>query len=260
MMHFTRLDMPEQEYRAFPAVSQSVLKAFWDCPRKFKLSTPSDPTPNMIFGSFVDSLWLKGDISKFAVAPEGTDFRTKAGKEWKASVPSDVSVVSWEMNLRGLGAINRLSNVPEIHKVREACDVQVAVFAELCGVQCKGLVDLAPKERRRGLADLKTAPSADPSEWSKYVYNNRLHWQAAMYIDLWNRATGEDLQEFFHIVVEQEAPHEPAMHALSRDFIHLGREQYRKALQLYAECKEKDEWPGYPMLTVIEPPKWALRD
>lgn len=251
--------MPDEEYRAIPAVSQSVLKAFVDCPRKFKLSPKREATPNMIYGSYLDAMWLCHDTAKFAVIPEGLDGRTNAGKTWKAENESKV-IVTQEQHQRALNAMKRLDSIPEIREVRESCDVQVAVVAEIEGVLCKGLIDLCPKDGlRAGLGDLKTAPSANPSDWPRYVFNMRLHWQAATYLDLWNRATGEDLQEFFHFVSEQEDPHEPAMIALHQDFITLGRDQYRSALRKYAECQAKDEWPGYEVCAVVSPEPWMFK-
>jgi hypothetical protein len=251
--------MPDAEYRAIPAVSQSTLKAFADCPRKFKLAPKREATPNMIYGALVDALWLSGDMSRFALMPGGLDGRTNAGKAWKAA-NADKDVVSFDMHAMAAEAVRRLDSTPEITEARAACDAQVAVVAEIEGVMCKGLIDLCPKDGlRNGLADIKTAASADPSNWSRYVFTMRLHWQAALYLDLWNRASGEDLQEFFHIVSEQEPPHEPAMLALHHDFITLGRDEYRRALRRYNDCQTKDEWPGYEPMAVIAPEKWMLR-
>ncbi len=251
--------LPDANYRAIPAVSQSTLKAFSDCPRKWKLSEKKEPTPAMIYGSLVDALWLTGDTSRFAFMPHDLDGRTKEGKAWK-SENAGREIVTADMRQRAQAACARLNETPDIKAARDACDVQVAVVAELEGVLCKGLIDLCPRDGvRSGLADLKTAASADPETWGRYVYNTRLHWQAAMYLDLWNRATGEDLQDFFHIVSEQEPPHEPCMMPLSRDFIALGRTEYRRALARFAECREKDEWPGYPSGAVVDVEPWMLR-
>lgn len=251
--------MKDADYRAIPAVSQSTLKAFADCPRKFKLAPKREATPAMIYGSYVDALWLTGDTSEFAAQPADLDGRTAAGKAWKAS-NADKRIITSDAHERATNAVKRLHDCPEISEARQACDVQVAVVAEIEGVLCKGLIDLAPKDGLRGgLADLKTAASGDPSEWSRYVFNMRLHWQAAMYLDLWNRAAGESLEDFFHIVSEQEPPHEPSMMALSHEFVALGRDEYRRALRLYAECQAKDEWPGYTTNAVIAPEPWMLK-
>lgn len=249
--------MKDEDYRAREGVSQSTLKAFMECPQKFRLSPKKESTPAMRYGSYVDAMWLSRDVSRFAVQPPDIDFRTKDGKAWKAE-NADKTIITCEQHACASRAIERLNATPQIREARESCDVQVAVFAEIEGVQCKGLIDLCPKDGVRGaLADLKTAPSADPKEWGRYAYNNGLAIQAAMYLDLWNLAAGEDLQEFWHIVSEQEPPHEPCMMALSTEFIQLGRAQYRSAIRRYAECVEKDEWPGYEMCLTIEPPKWA---
>lgn len=251
--------LPDSVYRAIPAVSQSTLKRFADCPRRFKLAPPIESTPNMRYGSYVDALWLSGDLSAFAVQPEGIDFRTNVGKAWKAENVGK-TIITYEQYTFAAAAVARLISVPEIREAREACDVQVAVVAEIDGILCKALIDLCPQDGMRGaLGDLKTAPSADPNDWPRYAYDMRLHWQAAMYLDVWNRATGEDLESFFHFVSEQAPPHEPAMLALSTKFIDLGRDQYRRALRQYDDCQKTDVWPGYPVNAVIEPEPWMTR-
>lgn len=267
--------LPDATYRAIPAVSQSTLKEFADCPQKWKLSPAREATPNMLYGSLVDSLWLTGDVSRFAVQPAtytGQDRKKQpVEKKWNNSATFCAEwcelqeaygkeIVSAETFTMAQEAVRRLNAVQEIREIRDGCDVQVAVVAEIDGVLCKGLLDLCPKEgmERMGLADLKTAQSGNPAEWARYVFNNRLHWQAAMYLDLWHLATGEALQEFFHIVSEQSPPHEPSLMALAHEFIELGRGQYRQALARYRECKQRDEWPGYEMGRVISPSKWMF--
>lgn len=266
--------MPDDEYRAIPAVSQSTLKRFYDCPQKFKLSPPIEPTANMIYGSLVDALWLTGDVSKFAVQPatyEGLD-RKKMPVQKKWSNNADFckdwcelqeaqgkEVVSAETFAMAQAAVARLNATTEIREVRDNCDVQVAVVAEIEGIMCKGLIDLCPRDgMRMGLGDLKTAQSANPAGWSRYCFNMRLHWQAAMYLDLWNLATGEGLEHFFHFVSEQAPPHEPCMMALSPEFIAMGRDEYRRALRRYQECVTSGVWPGYPSGAVIGVEKWML--
>lgn len=268
-------NLPDAVYRAIPAVSQSTLKRFADCPQKFKLAPPIDVTANMIYGSLLDALWLTGDMEPFAVQPAtypGVDRKKQpCEKKWNNSADhcslwceqqeaAGKTIVTAEMWHRAMDAKARLNGIPEIREAREACDIQVAVVAEIEGILCKALIDLCPRDGvRRALGDLKTAPSADPQDWPRYAYKMRLHWQAAMYLDVWNAASGETLEAFFHFVSEQEAPHEPATLALSDTFIGLGRDQYRRALRHYDECRKTDTWPGYPVNAVVYPEKWMLR-
>ena len=86
------------------------------------------------------------------------------------------------------------------------------------------------------------------------------HAKPALYLDLWNKESGEKLEWFYHFVSEQDAPHEPCFMPLSQEFITIGRIKYQRALRLWAECQEKQEFPGYPMNVVTQPEKWMLKE
>lgn len=289
-------NLPDAVYRAIPAVSQSTLKDFMVCPQKWKLAPKKEVTPAMRYGSLVDSMWLTRDLSRYAVQPptyetEGmrcpicgsiTDSQKCAKckverqrvtvqnqwsgnsttcREWVAArEAAGMEVITHDQFTMAKNACARLDAVEEIKKQRERCDVQVAVVSELCGVMCKGLIDMVPKkEFRKALGDLKTAQSADPKDWPRQVYDRGHAFQAALYLDLWNKESGESLEWFYHFVSEQAPPHEPCFMPLSQAFINLGRIQYQRALRLWAECQEKQEFPGYPMNVVTEVENWMLK-
>lgn len=288
--------LPDEVYRAIPCVSQSTLRDFMDCPRKWKLSPPKEVTPNMLWGSLVDAIWLSGNVSRYAIEPSVylskgmqcpqcksvTDSQkcakckcprveVEVQKDWSNN--SDTcrqwaeeqraigkEIVSSEAWVRAHAAVARLNSVEEIALQRSRCHVQVAVIGEIDDVMVKGLIDMVPFDQfRNALGDLKTAPSADPRDWPKYVFNNRLHIQAWIYLTLWNQQKGETLHNWYHFVVEQEAPHEPCYQPLSQEFLRLGERDTRDALALWKQCQEEKEFPGYPMNVVCEPENWMLR-
>jgi hypothetical protein len=289
--------LPDSVYRRIPAVSQSLLRAFIDagCPRKFKRMPRKPVTDAMRYGLLLDAKWLTGDLSRFAIQPETYDvtglkcpqcgsiteskqcrkcrcdrvettvpaeWSNNAAKcrEWRAEREAEgKEVITKDMVEQAEAAIARLNEDQEIREARENCDVQVAAIAEIDGVLCKALIDLLPKDGvRKALADLKAALTADPDEWPSYVFNGKLHVQSAFYLDVWNRASGEDLQEFWHFISETSEPYEPSIQPMSQEFIALGRDEYRRALRRYDECRTKGEWPGYESRATM-PKKWMLR-
>lgn len=289
--------LPDAVYRKIPAVSQSLLKDFAPCPRKWKLAPPKKVTDAMRYGSLVDALWLSGDVSRYALQPtvylstgmecpvckSVTDSKKCAKcrvervevqvetpwsnnsttcRDWHAEREREgkevVSREAWQM---AHNACKRLNEVPEIRIHRERCDTQVAVVSTIDGILVKGLIDMLPHEKwRTTLGDLKCPPSADPEDWPKYVYNNRLHWQAYLYLTIWNQESGENVQWFEHFVSEQDPPHEPCYMPLSQDFIALGRRDVGRAIRQWAECQERAEYPGYEMNVETQPADWMLRE
>lgn len=289
-------NLPDDVYRAIPATSQSTLKRFADCPRRWKLSPPVKPTEAMKFGLLVDNMWLSGDTSRYAVQPfdydtkrmrcpecgsmtdskkcakckmdrvEVTvklpwDNRSTTCQEWVSEQEQQgrevVSYDTWQM---AKAACVRLDSVPEMKLHRSRCDVQVAVLSEIEGCAVKCLIDVVPHEEYRvSLGDLKVATTADPKKWARYVYDYRLHWQAALSLDLWNKESGENIQWFHHFVVESQPPHEPCYMPLSQDFIALGRRDVGRSLRMWAEAQEKNEFPGYEMNVETQVENWMLR-
>lgn len=146
------------------------------------------------------------------------------------------------------------------------------------GVLCKGRFDLwIPGECSP--ADLKTTQIAkatpdQPTFWND-AFRLKYHWQVAMYLD-GVRALGlvpeDERPRFLLIAVEKErGGKETPKHLVntfdiyddpgsdSFDFIDRGRRHYMTELEIYRQCKESGEWPGYgdeskPMMLPI----WAL--
>jgi hypothetical protein len=138
-------------------------------------------------------------------------------------------------------------------------------------VKVKGLKDLVPHTGsgfEDSLADFKTCRDAHPRSWQKAVFEHDYHTQAALYLDLWNAATGEARDSFRHILQESFPPYQPAKRLLSPHFISMGREKYRRILKRYCECLSTGQWPDYDTDTkaevvvdgwkVSEPCDWML--
>ena len=66
-----------------------------------------------------------------------------------------------------------------------------------------------------------------------------------MYLDGFNKATGESRREFRHVLQESFAPWEVGKRWLTSEFLAIGRTKYKEALKRYCQCLKDDEWPGY---------------
>jgi hypothetical protein len=112
------------------------------------------------------------------------------------------------------------------------------------GVPVKSLLDLVPTDGTF-LADLKSTNCAHPRAWKKSVFTYNYHVQASRHLDLWNAATGDQRNDFRHILQENVHPFEVAKRFLSSEFIALGRQRYIGALKRYAKALQTGVWETY---------------
>lgn len=91
--------------------------------------------------------------------------------------------------------------------------------------------------------------TTDASEWhaAQTIANYGYHQQAAFYSDIYEWASGEPLQGFAFIFVEETPPYALAIYVLGPDDLDRGRYLYRRALSIYANCLDRNEWPSYPV-------------
>jgi hypothetical protein len=118
------------------------------------------------------------------------------------------------------------------------------------------------------VSDLKiVAPAhASPEGFGKAIYNFGYHQTAAFYMDGIKAVYGHYPTHWVHIVVEKpeagvdaaNAPMTVSLYELPGEDIERGRLLNRAAIDLFARCLERNQWPGYaddPKLVGL--PVWA---
>jgi hypothetical protein len=110
------------------------------------------------------------------------------------------------------------------------------------------------------LVDVKTC--GDIGMFEKSIANYNYHIQAAFYMDVFELATGTKPGNFLFIAVEKQAPFDCAIIQLSKEYLEIGRMQYKKALNEMKSCQESGNFPGVmgdnPVLT-IDAPYWLWK-
>jgi hypothetical protein len=252
----------EEQYRAHPAANYSVLKhASRSAAHMAEAMQPTEPNAAMLLGSLTDwLLFSEGKDQRFAVAPR-CDRRTKEGKEmWQRFADASIGkvVIDQEDLWKAEAMVQAIRRNQTAMALISGNQYQVPIVweDEDTGVECKALLDsVTPKVT---ITDLKTTQNADWREFSRSCANFGYYMQAAYYIDAYKAATGEELPYTF-IAVENTKPHAVAVYRLDDAAIEAGRQRYKDALSLYAECKKNGCWPAYPEhLQVLEMPGWVL--
>lgn len=251
-----------EAYRKVQAINKSLLDhiAPPNTPAhcKHRMTEPESETPALRLGHLTHSAILEPESAKtWAIAPEGLDFRTKEGRAWKEA-NTEKEIVPWTEHQRISAMRDAVWRHPAAGQLLLGARVERSIFAwdEPTGLPVKARVDaIAPV----ALVDLKTTESAAPRAFAKDMARFRYHVQGAFYLDLYAAIHPETVQAeaFLIIAVEKSPPYAVAVYLIERAAIDKGRAEYRRDLDLFAQCYRADCWPAYS--DQIEPltlPDW----
>lgn len=258
------LSMGEAQYRAADGISKSALD-YIAPPRTaahYKAYIDGllyvEQTPAMRFGSLVHRAVLEPDTYRnaFVIKPEGMNFATREGKEWKSAQTKPILANDEASKVSQIvDAVWKHSYAKRL--LKDAVTEQCLFAMDSHNMLRKGRLDALIKGS--AVPDLKTTQCADPREFERSIGKFRYHVQAAYYLDLC-KLVGIDKSQFVYIVVEKEPPFAVAVYSLDSEAIELGRLEYQRDLAAVRECLEKGTWPGFPEdITVVGLPEWMRK-
>lgn len=282
------------EYHSGPGISKSGLDLieisplhYWDRylrPRtEEELAAQEEQKKHYKIGTAIHTAILEPDTfhDRYIVLPEDAPKRpTKA--QYKAKKPSDETLYAigwWETmdatlaekgaeiltkeELEICSAVAGSTQASRIGKrvFSEPGVAEVSVYWEdpETGVLCKCRPDwLLTPHSTPAILDVKSTKSAHPEEFARSAFNYNYHVAAAWYLDGYELATGERPDSFMFLAIEKVSPWACAWYFADEGMIEAGRRQYRKALNTYADCLQKNGWPGYSdKLLGLSLPRWA---
>lgn len=264
--------------RGDPAFSMSrgELVAFALNPEKYLASTPDDDdTPATLFGRLVETLEMAPETFEklFAIHPENypceptkrdpreeKPWTTRADycKEWEEEAEqAGLTPISPKLKAEADIAVKAAQAYGPRAELVACSKKQVFVSGEwedkatglVIPIRC--LIDLVPDVKHptmgKWLADSKTARNGDPSNFARVCDESSYDCQAALSIDLYSKATGEDRCEWVLPLSENTPPFHivKPMPALTHEFLEYGRAKVHRALARYAQCLATNEWPSY---------------
>lgn len=128
-------------------------------------------------------------------------------------------------------------------------------------LRCRPDSRVTLKNGRRILVDLKTADNADPAAFGRTADNFGYVQQHPFYLA---GAQAHDLVDadstFVFVLVEKDPPYLVSVVELDDDAIRVGRQRNRKAIDVFADCTESNDWPGYsPDVVPVSLPYWTVK-
>lgn len=264
--------MENADYHAHPAISKSHLDLIARSPLHYwaryldpKRVIP-EPTPAMRLGSALHAhvLELHKWDQEYAIAPEGIDRRTKAGKETFAAFEAEAAgktVITSDdaAQIQAMGrAVFKHPAAAMLLGLPGKAETTHMWTDAATGLECKCRPDWLTDDGNI-VVDLKTTEDASPAGFRKSIGQYRYGVQAAWYLNGLEAASGTRPSQWIFIAVEKKAPYAVAVYAADEQMIQLGHEQAMRDLQRIAECRADDRWPGYSdQIEPISLPPWML--
>lgn len=240
-------------------VSKSMLWDFHKSPYKWIHGGNKEVSKAMELGTLIHHAVLEPEkpLQELAAVSPYTDFRTKEAREWRDSQREAGKIIATIEEINVAQACADTFHEEYAQHFQADHQTEVAVFGTIGETAIKGMIDLVPSGLDC-LVDLKTTATIDSLEnIQRAIFNRGMHWQASLYLDLWNAATGEKRTRFVFCFIETEFPHETAWVDLSENSIDIGRAGYMNAVAKWQNCIASNTWPkAIDKITMIETPKY----
>lgn len=260
---YTADQLSNAAYHSGQGISCTGLKKIAVSPAHFKRGEFKQ-TAAMAMGSATHSAILEPEsfAKQYVTLPAGKDRRSVEYKALCASHGADNVIVSSDScRIGAMQSAVRANPVANKWLYQEQGRNELSVYAKdpETGVLVRCRFD---RLLDRGFSpDLKTTTDASPRGFSNAIAKYGYAFQAAFYLDTYYWAAGDVLNGFGFISVESKAPHNVMCYRLDDESIEVGRNQYRAALNTYANCLESGIWEGYDGASeeqLIGLPYWAL--
>lgn len=269
--------IPEDVYhadRGSLSVSGAKLLLPPSCPAKFRQAQDHPPAAKRIFefGHLVHLLVLGKGVPTVEI--QADNYRTKAAQQARdearaaGKIPVLVGPEANDEFGAELAKAQAMTDAVFAHPVagplllNRKNEVEQSLYAtdSATGVRLRGRIDAMHfgDDGTLTLIDVKTSTTANPDELVRKFYGLNYFMQHAWYVDLLTALRLAMDPDFLFVVVEKDPPHLVSVVRYRDDALKEGRRRNRWAIDLYAECVKRGEWPGYAdVVTHISLPRWA---
>lgn len=249
-----RDDLTADEYHADPtSISSTGLRELLDpgCPAQFKhdRDNPKPAKKEFDLGHAAHALIL-GDGPKLEVV-EGARWDTNATKakvkQLRAKGIVPLKDHEMEQVQAMADAIRRHPQAgPLLAPGNGVAERSIFWTHRETGVRVRVRPDwLIVRPEFTAIVDLKTTTDASPAAVSKAIANYSYHQQGALYVDGVYAAYDPQDVRFFFVFQSKRAPYLVTVRELKDQDQDIGRARNEKALRIYKECLDNDEWPDW---------------
>lgn len=223
---------------------------------------PQEPKPHFDFGHVVHRLVL-GEGEE--IAPVYADnWTTKAAKEQRDKARGEglVPILAKDYD-RAREMADAVHQHPEAARLLKYGDAEQWLYATdpETGQRLRQRLDwMTELDGRIHIVEYKSAADANPKVFARKAYDFGYHVAFAFAV-LCARALDLDESPAYLIIAqEKEPPYLTSVCEFDLDAYQLGKQQVHKAIEIFRQCNETGEWPGYGNeIHSLSLPPWALR-
>lgn len=243
------VEQTDEEYHGGEGFSKTTLYTAWKKTPHHARFGKRKATNALEIGKAAHIAILQPELLDQSVTRGPTDRRGNKWKEAQDFANAAGTILLTEADFETVMIIRDLAGVvPEIEAMQSGTNyVETAAYHvdEETGLLLKTKPDIYNADHRL-IGDVKNMADASWPAFQRDVGKFGYHFQHAMYSDLWEKGAELPVDGFFFIVFEKSDPPMVACYELKSSAIKEGYAQYRAAVELWAKCIEKDEFPGYP--------------
>lgn len=253
------VDMSNEDYHQYEGVSKSGLDKIARSPAHYKYSEYKPSTRAMVIGTAIHAAILEPE--RFDEEYSITECKARTEKAYKEEVKKSCAdlvltaqegkkVIGMRESVESNYAAMKLLRAPGKAELSAICvdpETGITIRARYDWITDNGIV-----------VDVKKTQDIRPAKFVRSVSDYRYHVQDAMYSFIYKLITGDDLQAFLFLGVEEEAPHSNALYELDDLSKEMGAFYFRRDLRVYAECVNSGKWPHPETDGVLELPNWTI--
>jgi len=211
---------------------------------------PEVSTPALNIGRAAHALVLgEPEFNRcFAVLPFDS-LRTNEAKAWKEKIESEGRTMVRDTEL---AMIQRMAAAvkksPQVARAFAAGKAEQSLIwrDEATGVWVKSRPDWLPDDpTQRLILDFKAHADIAPDKFARDAFAFNYHLQAAMQRQAVREVMGVEPIGVGHVVQEKEPPFLAELRMFRPTALDYGQRLFRRALDRFAECWQKQRWPGY---------------
>jgi hypothetical protein len=188
---------------------------------------------------------------------------SKATKFYKREVAAfvaeypDKTIIGQTQYDQCLRAIESIWARPKMAELVQSSAKEVTVYGEICGVECKGRLDLLNKTT---IADLKTTPNVHKKAFGRTFSNLRYDFKLAFYRELVRQNLPGQWQVEL-ITQELIGDFDNALVPVPASVLDNAWDKVVEVMTAYKRCLETNKWPGVDKgedYYELDIPNWAM--
>ena len=254
------IDMTNKAYREPDGASRSQLNILLTkTPLHFKYEEEhhDEDSLALLEGRAIHKMVLEPDTfyEEFAIAPK-CDRRTVTGKAEYEDFINNLQgkeIITDETYQKVVGMAKALKENTEAvryltgehersffwtdSETGEECKVRPDCLSEVDGIKC--------------IVDYKTTESCADGAFERSVRKYGYKFQSGMYTEGVFQNTFDEYK-FVFVAQEKKPPYASRVYICTDGFVREGYQQFRKAIQIYHDCKVSGNWYGYEEEILIE--------